>query len=168
MGSRAAANKIAQKAVVEAGDDLAKATVIQTGGKMLATAVVPVAVAIEVGSKGYESYQTEVRYSRGEITQNIREVEHARNAGGLAGSMGGGVAGGVIGAEVGTAFLPVFGTAVGAVAGAVGGAIAGENAVAAASEAVVNAVHRTGTTVATSATAAAEGVRDTWKWATGW
>ena len=168
MGSRAAANKIAQKAVVGAGDDLAKATVIQTGGKMLATAVVPVAVAIEVGSKGYESYQTEVRYSRGEITQNIREVEHARNAGGLAGSMGGGVAGGVIGAEVGTAVLPVFGTAVGAVAGAVGGAIAGENAVAAASEAVVNAVHRTGTTVATSATAAAKGVRNTWKWATGW
>jgi hypothetical protein len=167
-GSRTAVKRIAHKIAAEAGDDVAKATAMQTGGKLLASTAVPLAVAVEVGTKGYDSYKTEVRFSRGEITQNTREVEHARSAGGLAGSMGGGVAGGVVGAEVGTAVMPVFGTAVGAVVGAVGGAIAGEKAVAAASEAVVNSVHKTGTTVAEGATAAAKGVRDTWKWATGW
>ena len=107
---------------------------ISTGGQVLKTAskVLPViAVAYEGYQRVNESKNIEEQYSNGSITEQQREVEHAKNvAGGVGGLTGALVCvgpGAEAGAVIGTVFGPVgtvLGGFLGGVAGGVGGAIA--------------------------------------------
>lgn len=174
-------------------DDVARAGEVAAAGRATSTAIrtaarlaVPVAVAVDAGLRVSEGANIEHRFDAGEITQEQREVEHARNAAGMAGGWGGALVGAKLGAmgggAAGTAVAPGPGTAIGAGAGAVAGGVAGyvggEAAAEAAAEWAVDRVHAAGTTVAAAAQAAwdgtkhaaevtAQAVGDAWSWTAG-
>lgn len=144
-------------------DDLARAGEVAAAeratGAVLRTAgrvAVPVAVAVDAGLRVNEGLNIERRFDAGELTQEQREVEHARNAAGMAGGWGGALVGAKLGAmgggAAGTAVAPGPGTAIGGVAGCVAGGVAGyvggEAAAEAAAEWAVERVHAAGTTIA--------------------
>jgi len=103
-----------------------------------------VAVAVDAGVRIYEAKEVEDAYARGEITQEERNLAHAKNVAGCAGGWGGAwagaQAGGTAGAAIGTLICPGIGTtiggAVGGIGGAIGGYFAGEKVGEAAAEAV--------------------------------
>ena len=144
---------------------------ISTGGKALKIA----AKAVPVLALGYEGYQrvnesmnTEEQYSNGAITEQQREVDHAKNvAGGVGGLTGALVCvgpGAEAGAVIGTVFGPVgtvVGGFLGGVAGGVGGAIVGDKVVGEAAGYATNAIHSTGTTIKS-------GASSTVKWIGSW
>ena len=144
---------------------------ISTGGKALKIA----AKAVPVLALGYEGYQrvnesmnTEEQYSNGAITEQQREVDHAKNvAGGVGGLTGALVCvgpGAEAGAVIGTVFGPVgtvVGGFLGGVAGGVGGAIVGDKVVGEAAGYATNAIHSTGTTIKA-------GASSTVKWIGSW
>lgn len=105
----------------------------------------PAAAAVDAGTRVYESYKVEESYRKGTITEQERNLEHAKNAAGFAGGWAGAWVGGKVcgtaGAAIGTAVCPGLGTAiggaVGGVAGAVGGYFAGEKMAEAGTEAIM-------------------------------
>lgn len=130
--------------------------------------------------------ETEARYSRGEITEQEREIAHAKNAAGCVGGWGGAwiVAklGGEIGGAAGSCVAPgpgtVIGGTVGAMVGGVAGYFGGEEAAKLAAECAMQAVHSSGTTAAEWGYRRWEGVEhfgrwtyrkaaDAWHWVTG-
>ena len=155
-------------------DDIARAGQVaaakRTTGAVLRTAgrvAVPVGIALDAGLRVNEGLNIERRFDAGELTEEQREVEHARNAAGMAGGWGGALVGAKLGAmgggAAGTAVAPGPGTAIGAGAGAVAGGVAGyvggEAAAQAAAEWAVRRVHAAGTTVADLAQTAWEGTK---------
>jgi hypothetical protein len=134
-----------------------------------ARVAVPVALVIDAGLRVNEGMHIEERFDAGEITQQQREVEHARNAAGMAGGWGGALAGAKLGAmgggAAGTAVAPGPGTGIGAGVGAVFGSIAGYLGGGALAEAAagwaVRKIHATGTTVADVASRAWDWTADT-------
>ncbi|MCG3130421.1 MAG: hypothetical protein FLDDKLPJ_01178 [Phycisphaerae bacterium] len=171
-------------------DDVARAGEAAVAGQATSTALrtaarvaVPVAVVVDAGFRVNEGVQIEQRFQAGEIAQEQREVEHARNVAGMAGGWGGAFVGAKLGAmgggAAGTAVAPGPGTAIGAGAGAVAGGVAGyvggEAAAEAAAEWAVERVHAAGTTVADLAQSAWDGTKhaahvtaeaagDAWDW----
>lgn len=94
-------------------------------GRTVVKGAPAVGVAVEVGIRGYGSYQTEMDYANGNITGQQRVENHAGNVGGCVGGVSGAYAGASGGAMVGAtagSVVPVVGTAIG---GAVGGIIGG-------------------------------------------
>jgi hypothetical protein len=155
--------------VARASDNAARAA--STGGTVLratAKVAVPVAVAADGGLRIRDGLQTERQFQAGEISEQEREVAHAKNAAGMAGGWGGALAGGKLGAvggaAAGSAVAPGPGTAVGGVAGGITGGVAGyiggEAAAEASAEWAVDRVHAAGTTVGESAEAAWNGAAD--------
>lgn len=161
--------------VTQSADDVTRAgesAVAEAGAaskilRPLARAAVPIAVGLDTGLRVTKGVEIERRFEAGAITVHEREIEHARNASGMAGGWGGAFVGAKLGAmgggAAGTAVAPGPGTAIGGVAGGIaggiGGYIGGEAAAEAASEWAVKKVHAAGTTVAD----AAEGA---WNWTT--
>lgn len=147
------AAKAGARGIAGAADDVAaagaKAGLIRSGANVISKAAVPVALAAEVGLRGYDSYKIEKQHDAVEaasqkgiideatmqkVTEE-RNAGHARNVaggvGGLAGAWAGFKVGGAIGVTAGAltgpgafVFSPVLGFA-GAVTGAVAGYYAG-------------------------------------------
>ncbi len=123
--------------------------------RVVAKVAVPIAVALDAGVRVHEGILTEQAFAKGNITEQQREVAHARNAAGMAGGWGGAFAGGELGAYVGgtagSFVAPGPGTTVGGIIGAIGGGIAGywggEQAAAAGAAWAVRQVHEAGTTL---------------------
>ena len=97
----------------------------------------PVALAIECCVRGKDAYDTEKAYERGEIDEDERIRNHARNGGQMAGGVGGAAAGAWAGAALGACTGPAAPVCVpvcaivGGVAGGLGGdALGGRTAVA--------------------------------------
>jgi hypothetical protein len=173
--------------VARVSDDAARPA--STGGTVLratAKVAVPVAVAVDGGLRIRDGLETERQFQAGEISEQEREVAHARNAAGMAGGWGGALVGAKLGAvgggAAGSAVAPGPGTAVGGVVGGIAGGVAGyiggEAAAEAAAEWAVDRVHAAGTTIAESAEAAwdgtvdaansaARGVNRAWNWVRG-
>jgi hypothetical protein len=102
------------------------------GSKLLGfvgRAAAPVAVCVDIGSRASESLSIERKYSKGEISTDVRLVEHSSNVAGFVGGWSGAIVGAKAGAAggsvVGTAAAPGVGTAIGASLGAASGAITG-------------------------------------------
>lgn len=146
-----------------AADDIAQAAA-KGGSKLriLSRAVIPAAVALDVGIRVHDAMETERKFAKGEVTVQQREVEHAKNAAGLVGGWAASVAGAEIGATgggmVGSMIAPGPGTAVGGAVGGIAGGIAGyfggEAAAKAAAEWTVSRVHAAGSTISEGASAA--------------
>jgi hypothetical protein len=145
--------------------------------KGVAKVAVPVAVGVDIGMRAKDAVDVERRFDAGEITQEQRELAHAKNAAGLVGGWGGAVAGAEIGAAGGGAIGGPIGAGLGGVAGGVAGYFGGEVAMEAAADTVVEAVHSTGTTLkgavesawgsaGKAANSAAEAVESAWSWGT--
>lgn len=190
--ARGALERLARKAATAAGsiDDVARAGEAAAASRTVSTALrttarvaVPVAVAFDAGLRVNEGVHIERRFAASEITQEQREVEHARNVAGMAGGWGGAWAGAKLGAMggcyAGTGVAPGPGTVVGGVAGGIVGGVVGyvggEAAAEAAAEWTVDRVHAAGTTVADLAHNAWDGTKhaaeatvqaagDVWSW----
>ena len=176
-GGESTASPMSQGAAsaVEGTEAVAKgaaaASKLATAAKVASVA----GVAIDAGFRIHDGMATEKQFAAGEITQQQREVAHARNAAGMAGgwagawggaelgAMGGGAAGTVVAPGPGTA----VGGAVGGVAGGVAGYIGGEKAAEAGAEWAMNKVHAAGTTISDTASSAVGGVKRTWNWMCG-
>ncbi|MGH7137875.1 MAG: hypothetical protein ACREHD_19165 [Pirellulales bacterium] len=136
--------------------EIAKVTSRAKIARVAGKALVPVAIGVDGACRAKDSKSVEERFASGEITQQGREVAHARNGAGFVGGWGGAWVGAEIGATtggaIGTVIAPGPGTAIGAaVGGAVGGVtgyFAGEAAAAKTAEWTVQKIHRTGNTLA--------------------
>ena len=153
----------ATAAAAGASDDL-----LRTTGKALGRIVVPVAVAVEVGMSVVEIAGTEASFSAGDMTQEQREVAHAKTAGGVGGSWAGGASGATVGAAIGTAVLPGVGTAVGAVVCGVGGAIGGSSAGRYVAAEGMKTIHGAGVTVKSTSHWIGKRAHGAYRWATSW
>jgi hypothetical protein len=169
--------------LASSADDTAKAVKSTTklAGK-LTRGIAVLGVVADVGVRASEGVAIEDRFSRGEIDQKGREVEHAKNVAGMAGGWGGALAGaklGVIGGGAAGAACGGVGAPIGAtLGGLVGGAagyFGGEAAAEATAEWTVCQVHAAGTTIAASADRAwtftqdAAGTASRYVWrVTGW
>lgn len=124
---------------------------------------VPVAVGIDIGVRAKDAADIEKRFAAGEITQQQREVAHAKNTAGMAGGWGGAAGGAWVAGEAGAPLAAMTGPAAPYVEGAVvvvggvAGYYYGEEGAKHAAEWTVNKVHATGTTISKSATGA-------WNW----
>ncbi len=170
----------AARAGANVTDDLARAgnavskvgNVAKGAAKVAAKVAVPVAVAFDLGFRIEDGMDTEDRFQAGEITQQEREIEHAKNAAGMAGGWAGAFVGaklgGAGGAAAGSCVAPGPGTAIGGVAGAVAGGVAGyfggEAAAEAGAEWAVDKVHATGTTIAETGGAVWDGTKGAADW----
>ncbi|MCR4412046.1 MAG: hypothetical protein NUV77_06420 [Thermoguttaceae bacterium] len=185
VGTTRAASKAAQsavddlmKAAAQSSDDAARTTLrlsrtaTKPGATALKTAAkgaVVVGAAVDAGLRISDAADTERRYTAGQITEQEREIAHARNVAGMAGGWTGAAAGAKLGAfgggVAGSWVAPGLGTAIGGAAGGVSGGIAGyfggEAAAEAAAQWAVKKVHSAGTTIRGAAKAA-------WNWATDW
>ncbi len=176
----------AARIAAETTDDVARSsaragnTVLQRAAK----GAVVVGAAVDVGLRVKDGVGIEQQYRAGEISQQQREVLHARNAAGMAGGWGGAAAGAWIAAQAAAPIAAATGPAApyveggAAFAGSVAGYIGGEKAAAAAVEFGVRKVHAAGTTIADAAASGARTVRDAagsvrdsvrsaWNWAWG-
>jgi hypothetical protein len=149
--------------VAGAADDLLKTT-----GKTLGRIAGPVAVGVELGMSVVEISDTESRFAAAEMTQQQREVAHAKTVGGVGGSCAGGTCGATAGAAIGTAILPGFGTAVGAIVGGTGGAVAGSSAGRYAAAAGMKTIHSVGITAESTSRWVGRRTYRTYRWATSW
>ncbi|MCS6851289.1 MAG: hypothetical protein NZ700_08995 [Gemmataceae bacterium] len=176
--ARAFLDALAKSAANSADDvarGVAKSAVSQTNGatgnllKNAAKFGAVAGAAAELGMRGYEVYETERRYAAGEISQQEREVSHAKNAAGVAGGLAGAWAGFEVGAmgggALGSCVAPGPGTVIGGVVGGAVGGVAGyfggEAAAQAAAEWTVNKIHATGETIGGAISRA-------WSWLTDW
>lgn len=167
----------------------AAATASRSAPKVIGTVAkgaVVVGAGVDLAVRVHEGTEIEGRFARGELDQEGREVEHARNIAGMAGGWGGALAGAKLGAVGGGATGAAFGgigapigAAAGGLAGGAVGYFGGEAAAEAAAEWTVHQVHAAGTTISeatgkavmatTEAASAAKGaVRNAWSRATGW
>jgi hypothetical protein len=96
------------------------------------TKVAPgVGIVVEGVVRGYDVYETEKEFQRGEITAHERGARHAENAGGVAGGVGGAAAGAAAGAAIGAPFGGIGaipGAAIGGIIGGIAGGVAGDAA----------------------------------------
>lgn len=138
------------------------------GGKLskLCKAAGFVGVFIDAGVRTNSAMGTEQKFRKGEISDEERELAHAKNVAGMAGGWGGAAAGTSFGAQGGAlagSIVPgpgtAVGTAIGAAAGGIAGYFAGEEAAGHASTWAVQSVHNNGTTIA-------ETTSQAWKWCT--
>jgi len=125
-------------------------------------------VGVELGMSVVEISDTESRFAAAEMTQQQREVAHAKTVGGVGGSCAGGTCGATAGAAIGTAILPGFGTAVGAIVGGTGGAVAGSSAGRYAAAAGMKTIHSVGVTVESTSRWVGRRTYRTYRWATSW
>lgn len=133
----------------------ARAAPRATAGRVAGKVLVPVGMAIDGASRAKDAKAVEAQFASGQIGQQKREVEHAKNAAGFVGGWGGAWAGAEVGAAtggaVGSAVAPgpgtVIGAAVGGAAGGVAGYVAGEAAATKVADWTVNKIHRTGNTL---------------------
>ena len=86
-----------------------------------------VGVAADGITRGYQAYQVEQQFQRGEISDRDRVVAHAKNGGGMAAGWSGATLLGLQGAAWGSALGP-FGAAGGGLLGGVAGYFGGEKA----------------------------------------
>jgi hypothetical protein len=158
---REAADYVAQSA-----DDVAR-TSAKNGGKLCRAtkAAVVVGATVDVGFRVHHGMQVENSFRAGQISQQQREVAHAKNAAGIVGGWGGAFAGAKVGAlgggAVGTACGGVgapIGAAAGGIAGGVAGYFVGEAAAEAAAGWTMEQVHAAGTTIADAATSTKRGI----------
>jgi len=171
-----AALKDLTKTSVQASDDVARAV---TGGaeavasgsttlKTIGKAAVGIGVAVDGVLRVGDGIETERQFADGAISQEQREVAHAKNVAGMAGGWGGAVAGAKLGAAAGgtagSMIAPGPGTAIGAAvggtAGGVAGYIGGEAVAEATAEWVADEVHASGTTIS-------EAAGNAWNWTAG-
>lgn len=159
------------KAAPETADAVATLSKV---GPVVSKAALPIAAAIELDLRVSKGTEIEHQFATGELSQEQREVEHAKNvagaAGGWAGAWAGAELGAIVGGSGGTCITPGPGTAVGAavgtIAGGIGGYIGGEAAAEAAAEWAVNQLHIAGTTIADTADTVCDTVSATAKkWA---
>lgn len=137
----------------QAGKSASKLATVTKGASKVA---VPIAFGFDAWFRFQHGEQTEQQFANGEINQQQREIEHAKNVAGMAGGWGGALVGakvgGAGGAAAGSCVAPGPGTAIGyaagAVAGGIGGYFGGEAAAEAGAEWAVQKVHAAGTTVA--------------------
>lgn len=171
------------KGAANVGDDLARAAVAAEGStgtvakvaKVGSKIAIPIAVAVDVGLRVNEGVTIEQRFAEGELTQQEREISHAKNAAGMVGGWGGALAGAKLGAmgggAAGSCVAPGPGTVIGGAAGAVvGGAVGyfgGEAAAEAAAEWTVNKVHQAGTTISEVASTVGNACSEAWNWVFG-
>jgi hypothetical protein len=119
-----------------------------------AKALLVVGAVVDAVGRANQAVITEDRFARGEITQEVREIEHAKNAGGMAGGWAGALGGGWVAAQAAAPLAAMTGPAAPYVegaailAGGVAGYLGGEKAAEALAESAVCAVHSTGTTLA--------------------
>jgi len=151
-------------------DDAAKTT-LANAGKVVTKAVPVVATAYEVYQRGSEVAATERQFAVGQVSQQQREVLHARTAGKAVGGFTGATAGATGGATLGTAVGSVAGppgAVVGGVVFGIGGAVVGglggELVIGEAAAAATGALHRTGTTIKGAANSAANYVGSWFSW----
>ncbi len=122
---------------------------------------------VGVAGVAYEGYvrvnngvDTERQYSEGQISEQQREIAHAKNIAGGGGSLGGGIVCAGYGAAYGSTFGPV-GTFVGGVSCGIAGALVGEKALGETAAGAVSLIHSTGSTIG-------DGVTATGKWLGSW
>lgn len=108
---------------------VAKASPRTKIGRVAGKALMPVGSAIDSAYRLRDAQAVEQQFGSGQITQQEREIEHAKNAAGLAGGWSGALAGAEVGATtggaIGTVVAPGLGTAVGAAVGGAAGGVAG-------------------------------------------
>ena len=171
--------------VARASDDAARAA-SKSGTVLRATAkaAIPIAVAVDGGLRIRDGLKTEQQFQSGEISEQEREVAHAKNAAGMAGGWGGAAGGAWIAGQAAAPLAAATGPAAPWVEGAaiLGGGlvgyVAGEEAAEAAVGYAVSSLHATGTTIAETTSSAADwaadttnstasAVADAWAWAWG-
>jgi hypothetical protein len=172
--ARTAINNLARVSV-QGTDDVARgiksaarvAAASSPALKTTAKAAVVVGVAVDATLRVNDGIETEHQFATGKISQEEREVAHAKNAAGMVGGWTGAFAGAKVGAAGGGAagsfVAPGAGTAVGAAvggaAGGVAGYFAGEAAAETAAEWVTEKVHASGSTIKDS-------TKEAWDWTT--
>lgn len=170
--------KISVNAVDHVDDATKALPTIAKHSRRLVRAVPVVAAGFEAVQGYAEISTTETQFASGQISNQQREVQHARTAG----RIGGGIAGAAVGAKtlatfggmVGSVGGPVgtgVGIGVGGLVGGIGGAIGGEKILSAGAEAATNALHSAGYGISASASVAwgwtRNGVNSAWNWVTG-
>ena len=145
-----------ERGAIAGVNDAARAAGHASSVKVASKALVVVGVAVDASVRVNDAVVVEQRFAEGKISQQQREVEHAKNAAGMAGGWSGAIAGAEGGAIAGGIGGP-WGAAAGGVIGGIGGYFGGEAAAAAAAEWGMNRLHDAGTTV-----------RGTWNWALGY
>ena len=133
-----------------------------------------VGAAVDVGIRVNDGMQVETEFREGRISQQQREVAHAKNTAGLVGGWGGAFAGAEVGAIGGAAVgaacggvAAPIGAAVGGIAGGVAGYLGGEAAAEAAAEWSVQKIHSAGTSISDAATSTKRGVTNAWRYVWG-
>ena len=134
---------------------IAKTAPRTKAGRLAGKALLPLGLVVDGTYRVTDATAVEEQFAGGRITQQEREIEHAKNGAGFVGGWGGAWAGAEVGAAtggaIGTAIVPGPGTAIGAVVGGTVGGVtgyfAGEAAAAKAAEWTVHKIHRTGTTL---------------------
>jgi hypothetical protein len=150
------------KASAKAPADVASAAAGTSTSALRAAAkgALIVGVVIDGGFRVRDGIEIERKFGNGEITQEQREIEHAKNAAGMPGGWGGAGAGAWAAGEVAAPLAAMTGPAAPYVEGAalVGGGIAGyyygEKGAKEAAEWAVKKVHDTGTTISGAAKSA--------------
>lgn len=166
------------KVVDDAARVGATGTTATTSLKIVGKGAVVVGVLVDGGLRVSDGFETERKFSAGEISVQEREVSHAKNAAGMVGGWGGAAGGAWIAGATAAPLAAMTGPAapvvegVAVFAGGVAGYVGGEAAAGAAAEWTVNRIHDAGTTVggvATSAwSATTNSATSAWSWATGW
>jgi hypothetical protein len=150
------------KATAAVPADVASAAVGRSGVALRTAAkgVVVAGVLVDAGFRVNEGIGIERRFGNGEITQQQREIEHAKNAAGMSGGWGGAAGGAWVAGEVAAPLAAMTGPAApyveGAfvVAGGIAGYYYGEQGTAQAAEWAVKKVHNAGTTIGGAANSA--------------
>lgn len=171
------------KGAANVGDDVARAAAaaersagtVAKVARVASKVAIPIAVAVDVGLRVNEGTTIERRFAEGELTQQEREVSHAKNAAGMVGGWGGALAGAKLGAmgggAAGSCVAPGPGTVIGGAAGAVVGGVVGyfggEAAAETAAEWTVKKVHQAGTTISEAASTVGNACSGAWKWVFG-
>jgi len=154
---RASANNVDNAArAASASDDAARLARSAKFTRTATRSLIFVGVAVDAGFRVDDAAEVERRFDAGEISEQQREVEHAKNAAGMAGGWGGAVGGAKGGAVLGGMVGGPWGAAAGGVIGGVGGYYGGEAAAQAAAEWGMDRLHDTGASV-----------KGAWDWAWG-
>lgn len=171
-------SKIGSEAIAKSDEMSHALPTIAKHSRRLVRAVPVVATGYEIAQGYTEISTTEIKFEAGDISQQEREVQHARSGGriggGIVGAGLGAKAGAGVGGAIGSFGGPLgiaIGSGVGGVAGGIGGALGGEKVVADIAQSATHALHNAGYGVAESASNAWNWTKkrgtSTWAWATG-
>jgi hypothetical protein len=151
--ARTALDDLARLSVTAADDVLRGVTEVAEGTATSADDAARAAEHLKLGraaDAGFRAIDADAvgrRFADGQITQQQREMAHAKNGAGSVGGWGGAVAGAQGGAAVGGAVGGPIGAGVGAVVGGVAGYFGGEAAATAAVGWTLGKLHNAGMTV---------------------